>query len=1094
MAHQSRFNRGSLLDTGISVVYEPTECKPVVDIVIVHGLQGHPYKTWTFSGAANLPESDASSERSETPKKKLKLAHRNFRGLFSRSLDLGKAAETSESGSSGGQNHVFWPADLLPRECPNSRILVFGYDSMVTKYMASSTNKNSIVSHSKDLLFALQRETVADRPLIFVAHSLGGIVVKEMLSRSSMSVEPQLRNIVESTAAVLFLGTPHRGSQDLAAMGEWFRSIISALRIETTPAILNALGLKTTDLERAQEAFSQIWHKYGFQVKTFQEGLGLTGVNLGVLGNKVVPDHSSLIGDYRERAETLQANHMDMCRFSGANDPNYRKVAGEIRSIYGGIVEGRELGCQHADAPLHVESFPVNEDEAAFLRTLWFPAANTRFRAHGTPIGGTCSWLFDHPTFQSWVSGKHINYHKGLLLLKGQPGAGKSTLMGEAFRKAIETQNQTGGNHLAAGFFFNAKGDELERSAVGLFRSLLCQLLPHHREDLKQRTSNFWKDVRLGLSSENSWTWLEPELKSMFQEIVLRRPAHSGKLVIFIDGLDECFAQSIRGLAMFWREITMKAYSRGIRLHVCISSRHYPLITLSECLQVVVERHNQHDIETYVNHRFTLVAPANDSQLRSLKHAILSRSGGVFLWVVLAIDDILQLWDDGEDIAHLQRKVDHMPQQLSELYASVLSSATDQQRYQMFQLFQWATLAVAPLRLHEWHHILGWIQIPMPESIKEWRESKSFTADDDQLERKIRSISKGLVEVKTTRAGESHENDIVDKLSICAGAGSLNLEAGETRIVQVIHETVLDFFLRGRGFAILNPTLEVKPVGQGHLSIMSVCLNYLWIKELDELVLARLQFGVDQTVKKEKPSKHAPISETLGERETSLISSQTTDRMESSTPANDASLETLHKKLAEVGQGINLETWLALTKPVATQAVAEDEVSLGLSSRASIRRSQVLEDYPALLSYALHSMFIHAKLAQDDGAYSTPLVQRFQDGGWTRWRLLREDIDPQCSLPVYASANGLHTWITVGEKLRKAAADSLHIGLKDSYCNPDYDEHGPEGNDHTHTNSDLYDRLPATNISKSQDRYEGYRGRLPRKGSVASFSSASSHG
>lgn len=74
---------------------------------------------------------------------------------------------------------VFWPADLLPEDCPNSRILMFGYDSKITKYRAGVVNENSVLSHSKDLLFALARERTLDRPLICVAHSLGGIIIKE---------------------------------------------------------------------------------------------------------------------------------------------------------------------------------------------------------------------------------------------------------------------------------------------------------------------------------------------------------------------------------------------------------------------------------------------------------------------------------------------------------------------------------------------------------------------------------------------------------------------------------------------------------------------------------------------------------------------------------------------------------------------------------------------------------------------------------------------------------------------------------------------------------------------------------------------------
>lgn len=201
-----------------------------------------------------------------------------------------------------------------------------------------------------------------------------------MLTSSSLSEEPELRNIVASTAAVVFLGTPHRGSQDMAGAGEIARKVASILMMDTSSTMLDALGLKTSDLERCQESFSRLWREYDFRVKTFQEGFPLTAVNLGLLNEKVsryffvlcqgsglgrvkilhngclqifsknlliklpcrkvvdppqvVPDYSSTLGDPRERAEPLDANHMQMCRIFGPNDPNYRKVAGEIRVLY----------------------------------------------------------------------------------------------------------------------------------------------------------------------------------------------------------------------------------------------------------------------------------------------------------------------------------------------------------------------------------------------------------------------------------------------------------------------------------------------------------------------------------------------------------------------------------------------------------------------------------------------------------------------------------------------------------------------------------------------------------------------------------------
>lgn len=49
---------------------------------------------------------------------------------------------------------------------------------------------------------------------------------------------------------------------------------------------------------------------------------------------QVVPDFSSALGDPREHAEPLDANHMEMCRMTSQDDPNYRKVSGELKIWY----------------------------------------------------------------------------------------------------------------------------------------------------------------------------------------------------------------------------------------------------------------------------------------------------------------------------------------------------------------------------------------------------------------------------------------------------------------------------------------------------------------------------------------------------------------------------------------------------------------------------------------------------------------------------------------------------------------------------------------------------------------------------------------
>jgi hypothetical protein len=305
--------------------------------------------------------------------------------------------------------------------------------------------------------------------------------VIKALARSSASAEPELQRVVACTAAVIFLGTPHRGSPDLSSLGEWARSLISTFRMETTSAILDTLGLKNTDLERAQEEFSGAWQKHDFRVKTFQEGLGLMGVNLGVLGNKVVPDTSSLIGDRREHAETVQANHMEMCRFTGTDDPNYRKVGGEINAIYRMIVardtrhtEDTEhrRNMHSVEIPIRPIKRPSNNDfsevEKNILQTLWFPNMHSRLQSLERPVERTCTWLFENEEYQKWLTGQSREDHQGLFWFKGKPGAGKSMLMKESFHQA-----KSGCDDLVVAFFFNAKGSDLEHSPIGVFRSLL---------------------------------------------------------------------------------------------------------------------------------------------------------------------------------------------------------------------------------------------------------------------------------------------------------------------------------------------------------------------------------------------------------------------------------------------------------------------------------------------------------------------------------------------------------------------------------------------------------------------------------------------
>lgn len=149
-----------------------------MSIVFVHGLQGHPQKTWSCAAAA---ESQASQNR--TIAEPQASTDKSWWHFWSHTqLEASKGVDNGSHGTEESANHsqTFWPKDLLAEDFPQARIFTFGYNTQVTRGYAA-INQGSIFSHARNLLYDLEieRKDCRDRDLVFVAHSLGGIIVKE---------------------------------------------------------------------------------------------------------------------------------------------------------------------------------------------------------------------------------------------------------------------------------------------------------------------------------------------------------------------------------------------------------------------------------------------------------------------------------------------------------------------------------------------------------------------------------------------------------------------------------------------------------------------------------------------------------------------------------------------------------------------------------------------------------------------------------------------------------------------------------------------------------------------------------------------------
>ena len=164
-----------------------TSGQTILDVVFLHGLDGSAFKTWSRKGT-----------------------------------------------------EFFWPG-WLAEEFEDVAVWTVDYDAWSSGWRGHSM---PLQDRAVNLMAQLQNHGIGERPLCFVAHSMGGLLVKEILLHAAEG-RTEFSSFAVATKGVVFLATPHTGSgltKAIKAFGVLYRGTPAVEDLERNKAYLRHLS------------------------------------------------------------------------------------------------------------------------------------------------------------------------------------------------------------------------------------------------------------------------------------------------------------------------------------------------------------------------------------------------------------------------------------------------------------------------------------------------------------------------------------------------------------------------------------------------------------------------------------------------------------------------------------------------------------------------------------------------------------------------------------------------------------------------------------------------------------------------------------
>ena len=212
----------------------------------------------------------------------------------------------------------FWPS-WIGADFANVGVWTLGYRADVSAWTSESM---PLADRGTAILETLANEGIGERAVILIAHSMGGILAKQILRHATSFGVKRWESIAANTRGIAFLATPHAGA-DLAGFAELARLVLR------TNEQVGELRAHHPRLRELHAWFLKFQGDQKFVCRTFCETRelrpGILGLSL-LKGFLVVDQTSAEPHVPGEVAIPLDEDHVSICKPPDRNAPLYKSL------------------------------------------------------------------------------------------------------------------------------------------------------------------------------------------------------------------------------------------------------------------------------------------------------------------------------------------------------------------------------------------------------------------------------------------------------------------------------------------------------------------------------------------------------------------------------------------------------------------------------------------------------------------------------------------------------------------------------------------------------------------------------------------------